>query len=500
MNAQEIVGFENSINSFVTNLSEIESKNNPDLSYTISTFADNLRSEEDKTNRNLHYLDSVIPDLSIRLEEISTKHEILRKEGKERFNVFDCLTKHHLEQLHTNFIAYLLKVDETHDCGDVFLKEFIEVLKDENSQIRESIHDLSLNYAASKTYKQKFIGFKKSNPEIYGFIDIFIEIPTNNIRNPKINIAIENKVKAVEQEDQIKRYVQFCKDRFLHYNEKYLGLYLTLDGKQSLEAGDEKYFCISFQTTILNWIDRILDKIKNYQLVHSGIFFYNKMLESKILHLPSNEVVMDMKELLLKKENLILLKYGDEICETIKEINKQLRTDFFKMVYSELANQFRVVPVDGLIKQILVDQMWVNEFGGFIVDDEQLTYHINSTDKIIFAVSHEPDHGNDIIYGLVGIRTENGKNSLPVDLSNLSVVKSIDETLRRKFQYSYEQLDNYWIMWKYYYPLKNGVSFPSPSLNYDIATKSEEIVLDFVIEIKQYLEMWKETINEIKRL
>ena len=81
--------------------------------------------------------------------------------------MFDCLTKHHLEQLHTNFIAYLLKVDETHDSGDVFLKEFIEVLKDENSQIRESIHDLSLNYAASKTYKQKFIGFKKRNPEIF---------------------------------------------------------------------------------------------------------------------------------------------------------------------------------------------------------------------------------------------------------------------------------------------------------------------------------------------
>lgn len=496
MEGKKKIEFEPIIQSLVSDISGNELEKDNEFTAVINSFCVDLIKKENQRNNELTNLDFIIPNLATETETLIKKEYILSKKTKARFNVFDCLTKHHLEQLHTNFLSYLLNVKKEHDCGKLFLSEFIEVLKDEYPEIRDFFSNLQLNLLSARIIPQKFIGRSYDNPEIYGFPDIFIEIPTNDPQFHLINIAIENKIRAIEQIDQIKRYILYCKDRLLNYNEKYLVLYLTLDGKKSNEAGDECYYCISYKKTILDWLDRIHNKTNKYPLVHSGILFYKKMLESNILHLPSNKVIMKIIDILLKKENLIFLKYKDEIIKTMQEIHDKLRKDFFEKVTIELGKRYKVVPVKYFIETISVSEIWGDDDAGLNIEDEQYTYHINGTDKIVLSIEHSDVN---IYYGLVGIKTENEKNTNWIERSTLPILKSIDETLRHKSQYSDEQPELMWLTCKCYYPLKNGIGFSSESLNYDFATNLDEIVFEFVKEIEQYLEIWKETINEIKR-
>ena len=192
MDEQERVIFENSVNSLGLNLSEIEIQHSIDFLHSVSSIVDHIKSEVSIKDINLLNLNSIIPDISVRIKEISDSQEL--KEKKERFNVFECLTKHHLEQLHSKFLSYLLDINAQHACGNLFLNEFIEVLKDENPEIRKIFSNLTLNLISAKTIPQKYIGRQIDDPEIYGFIDIFIEVTTNSTQHPVVNIAIENKI------------------------------------------------------------------------------------------------------------------------------------------------------------------------------------------------------------------------------------------------------------------------------------------------------------------
>lgn len=78
----------------------------------------------------LSVLSKSISAVAGRLEELNTRLDAEVKRTKSRFNLFTVLRGAHEEAgLHSAFLAFLLNPNEAHDCDALFLKLFLECLK-----------------------------------------------------------------------------------------------------------------------------------------------------------------------------------------------------------------------------------------------------------------------------------------------------------------------------------------------------------------------------------
>ncbi len=175
------------------------------------------------------------------------------KATHERFNVFTTVLKAGDEvRLHTRFIHCLLDPKGLHDCGSRFLELFFETLKDSKGRDhndREMPFDLSTKEAAWTVYKE-------ASRSGCGQMDILLE-------RAGYGIAIENKIGAREQENQVSCYADYLTTRF---DENSLVIYLTLDGKKSDTAGVKKHYLrISYAIHILDWLEKCLRE--TYQII-----------------------------------------------------------------------------------------------------------------------------------------------------------------------------------------------------------------------------------------
>ena len=461
---------------------------------SLQSICSDLFNEETSRTREFDEIDSRLPIIFNQIETLSIELGEKIKNKKERFNVFDCLTKHHLEQLHTNFIGYLLNVNKEHDCDDLFLKIFIECIKEDDSEIREYIESVGLRTSKTQIIPQIYLGRSTENSEFSGFIDIFLKIPTTDPLVPFLNIAIENKIWAVEQTAQIKRYTSYCEDLQRKNNEKYLVLYLTLDGKESQESGGMTYHCISYKSTIIKWINNILQQVVDYPIVHSGISFYKKMIENKVLHIPSNPITMELKDILIKNENQLMLKYWKEVQAAVVEIRNHTRKLFFEKVISTLGKKYKVVAVHGVKQQINNSEIWKAPGRGFNIIDER--YPINDIDRVVVCVQHNWD---SIFYGLNSIKYKDDRVIGVNETSTIVKSKQIEEIMQMKLDKTYNVNEKHWFLTKNYFPLEKSIRFDDDSLNYYFVTQMDEIVNEFVGQLETYLTAWKETIEEISK-
>ena len=409
-------------------------------------------------------------------------NELLIKE-KKRFNIFiKCLTKHHLEELHSKFIYYLLNPKETHDCGTLFLELFIETLK-EDEFINEKIKKLNVNYNFITTTREKYIG-RSWESDIYGFIDILIEFS-------ELNIVIENKIKAPEQENQIERYVNYCKNQ----RKDYIALYLTVDGYESAQAGDEEYFLISYRRHILSWLEKCINETikRDYSYVFPGLHYYKELLNNKIFNTTPNPIIMKIKELLLKPENRIILKHLKEINDSIIEIRDELRIHFFNIISKKmLEKKYEFIPVADNFKPIRTDEIWIKPLRGFRITDNRYILNIDLK-KIYFSIQHDKD---DFWFGLI---CANESNEI-IACSKLPIAEKIASSMNRKLNHSLDYTDGggNWFLFKNYYPLNKEMKFIQNELNYDFAENMEGITNEFISEVEKYLAAWQETIEEVK--
>ena len=145
------------------------------------------------------------------------------------------------EDMHTNFLASLLKEDNVFGLGTKPLKLFIELLKvkDKNHLENKLKQDLLGNYSVSniEVLTQESIDV--------GRLDLLIKF---NIGNNKYNIILENKLFSEESsEDQTKRYKEYLDDYFKDDNNIYVFLSLNNGSKISAE-GD--YIRIDYQELV----------------------------------------------------------------------------------------------------------------------------------------------------------------------------------------------------------------------------------------------------------
>ena len=146
------------------------------------------------------------------------------------------------EDMHTNFLASLLKENNVFGLGTKPLKLFIELLKvkDKNHLENKLQQDLLSNYSVSNVHVI---------PQFYikdvGRIDLLIKF---NIGNNNYNIILENKLFSEESSgNQTKRYKEYFDNHFANDNNIYV--FLSLDNNLEISAGND-YIRIDYQELI----------------------------------------------------------------------------------------------------------------------------------------------------------------------------------------------------------------------------------------------------------
>src|SRR4051812_26348680 len=82
-------------------------------------------------SEELSQLNNILNPFSYQIERVYKQKDKIGKTEKTHFNLLKILTKHHLEELHTSFLAYLLDPKGDHDFQAEFLEAFVSVIEQE---------------------------------------------------------------------------------------------------------------------------------------------------------------------------------------------------------------------------------------------------------------------------------------------------------------------------------------------------------------------------------
>jgi hypothetical protein len=192
-----------------------------------------------------------IETLLEQVKNISQKYDEIVKITGENFNVFKILDVEANELCHSKILTTLLDPKGSHDCGDTFLKKFFQTF----------ITDANIDdYSTFDVYKEYSVGD-------LGRMDIFIDCGD-------FGVAIENKIYAGLQPDQLKRYKKFLDKHFK--KEGYL-VYLMLCGDETSEQSQEsidKYKCLSYKDDILKWLELCQKEVYNKPIIRETLEQY----------------------------------------------------------------------------------------------------------------------------------------------------------------------------------------------------------------------------------
>lgn len=155
--------------------------------------------------------------------------------NSDRFNVFDALAIEDLELEHSKFLAFLLNPRQRHDQGDRFLRSFLHLIG-----ITAPPHGLDTAEVTTETRISE------------GRLDILIRIPS------KLTVCIENKVWAIDQEDQINKYLRWLNSASMITPSKAF-VYLTPKGASPTNPIDDRFrnqlIEVSY-ASLAGWLER----------------------------------------------------------------------------------------------------------------------------------------------------------------------------------------------------------------------------------------------------
>jgi len=178
-----------------------------------------------------------------------------RHDNGELFNLYSLLGIEHREnETHSVLLADFLSPKGSHGQKDRFLQLFFQTLDIE-------VSDTEL----ARVYRELYIGKIDEHKTEGGRIDIVIEINDNKW-------LIENKLYAKDQENQLERYHKKFPDAGIFY--------LTLDGKQYHQKTEFDVKCISYEKTIINWLEKILEETKEKEYLSNSIKQYYNLIKN----------------------------------------------------------------------------------------------------------------------------------------------------------------------------------------------------------------------------
>lgn len=242
-------------------------------------------------------INTLLNQAKLILEKSKVSQQESRLRG-EQFNIFHACGVNHYETTHSAILAEFLNPKGSHGQGDIYLKEFLATLGENEmlSAFDTSTASVTTEYAVPN-----------------GRLDLLI----TNIKNQAI--IIENKIYAEDQWEQLKRYKEFAEKKYRSGN--YVILYLTLWGDEASKQSGENvaYICISYKGTILKWLEHCIQLSAQKPLIRETMIQYVNLIK---------ELTNQAMEQKYRNELLELMMNNAEAVATICDI----QGDYFKYV------------------------------------------------------------------------------------------------------------------------------------------------------------------------
>lgn len=273
-------------------------------------------------NEDADTLGRTLQCVAQKLGELRAQHEAHLKATKGRFNLFTLLLNRGDETcLHSKYLAHLLDPKGLHDCGDLFLKLFLEVLRERRVQPHADDAEAD-TLECLKDFDSEKANVRSEVSVNEGRLDILIESSWGAI-------AIENKIWAQEQDRQLERYATYLKDR------QFVLLYLTLNGKASETAFGSKYYRISYREHILPWLEVCLRATYPHVNINQALQQYKNVICQLVGHgTLEMEYMKPIKKII--EDNPTILTHLDSIVEAKDEMMRDYRNRFFQDIVDAL--------------------------------------------------------------------------------------------------------------------------------------------------------------------
>ena len=349
---------------------------------------------------NILRIDSILKQLK-RLNE-QYEYHVLKKGVK--FNVFSIIGRQHYEvQTHSAFIAELLNPKGLHGQGSMFLESFLKLEK-----IRSEYGGLS-NYEDFKVYKEFHIKSVESNNT--GIIDILLRSKSNDKY-----IAIENKIYASDQPEQLYRYYKHTESPVI---------YLTLDGSEPGEytLGDltvDNVICLSYADDIVAWLNTCIKEVPLLPQIREILHQYQTLVKTLTGQPVDWRYTMEIANIFFEGDNCKIIPTLEN---SILEFKVQLQLKFWEELENKMIdkkfqicdniifkgyNEYERQQSEYIIRSIYQSRKSTNKWYG-------ITFYKSCSEQQLTrcAVRVEidnNDHGHDfILWGIVLLQFEDNE-------------------------------------------------------------------------------------------
>ncbi|MNK07667.1 hypothetical protein D3C87_255840 [compost metagenome] len=308
------------------------------------------------------------------------------KRSLSTFNIFNILRVEHKEIRHSNFLGWLFDPNESHQLGDVFLKDLFKLIRSTKAIQADVFVSLLLqDLSATQVYRESVHN-----------IDILIV-------NEKLGfvICIENKIYSGFAPHQLKKYHDYVEDNYESLPNR---IYLTLttfenNSHRSLEKGKE-YYNITYQQVIDNLKSKSEVIETAIPTVKESIKQYISMTEKSILN-NSDEVKLAQK-IYKKYRNEIefIIRHKPDFSGSKTEIENLINNGGvgnFEIIHSEsLPYIIKILPKNPQLKQLFKDERYGSWDGEYLFCLELFVQNSHIWLKWCFGDIRNDEHRDEL--------------------------------------------------------------------------------------------------------
>lgn len=324
---------------------------------------------------------------------IRKKYDDFAEITGENFNVFDILNVNSSELSHSLFVSYLLDATGKHGQKDLFLKLFINQLKDRFQTEKNDVL-IHFNTEKSQSITEKSIGNKSDDVSNGGRIDIIINDGSNNI-------IIENKIYAGDQEKQLVRY--------FNYDPKAPLIYLTLGDENPSEDSikhtdktleiDKDFISISYKEDIKIWIEECIKAVYDKPLIRETLRQYvylineltnqsnNNKMSEEIVNIVTRDVEsFSQFQILINSQNNVYENIILTLKKQIENLNLNIELKYFSL--SNKKSQFKMSNLDLENENLMICFEFAQnnykemDFGFILMDENSKVFNVETQNKL----------------------------------------------------------------------------------------------------------------------
>ncbi|GGN28674.1 MULTISPECIES: PD-(D/E)XK nuclease family protein [Marinomonas] len=233
----------------------------------------------------------------------------------EHYNLFSVLrSKNDEVRLHSRFLTDLLNPEGRHRLAHFPLKRFLE------NVCQVEVTDGNFDFDVKAEYQN---------------IDIFLANFTT-----KQAIIIENKIDAVDQDQQLLRY--FLSVKQLGFKSITV-VYLTLDGRapspesvkgqsECLNDYEQTTVNISYSVDVLHWVNAIIEKSATQPALRESLIQYTEILK-ELTNMTNNQALLEaLKRLLIETQSI-------DVVDVLQEAKIQLQSEAVVSLWERLGEK-----------------------------------------------------------------------------------------------------------------------------------------------------------------